>query len=237
MACFFGILNEIPAYDADEAAIYRLNQRHRLIVEPFEAELHNARVLDLACHDGRWSYALAAAGACEVIGVDARQELIDRFDGFPEGASKSKVDLRCGDIFDALEAMAADGAQFDVIAVYGIFYHIMDHMRLLKLCRLLNPTIIIIDSEFIEAKNGMIQLVRENTTNVLNATSATENLSQTVIGIPSRQATEMMAEALGYDLEWLDKERILGKDRRGMHDYFRDARKVRSACALRVSEL
>ncbi|WP_120499795.1 methyltransferase domain-containing protein [Roseovarius sp. EL26] len=235
MTDFFDFLHYVPPYDLDEAGVYRLNQRYRLIVEPFASDLKNARVLDLACHDGRWSYALAAAGAREVTGVEARQELVDRFAGFPEINFKPNVKLLCGDIFDVMEKMVVDGMQFDVIAVYGIFYHIMDHMRLLKLCQKLEPKLIIIDGEFIEANNGMIQLVLENTENVLNATPISGNLSQTVVGIPSRQATEMMAEAIGYELAWLDKERILGRDRQGMHDYFRKARKVRSTCTLRTS--
>jgi hypothetical protein len=41
-----------------------------------------------------------------------------------------------------------------------------------------------------------------------------------------------MAEALGLDLVWLDHAMILGPDRRGMRDYFRDGRKVRHVCAL-----
>jgi hypothetical protein len=72
----------------------------------------------------------------------------------------------------------------------------------------------------------------EKTSNELNATPITDDQMKTVVGIPSRKAMEMMSEALGYDLVWIDKHVILGKDRRGMHDYFRDARKVRSTCAL-----
>lgn len=50
-------------YDDNATTIYRLNQRHKLIIDPFLPQIEGARVLDIAAHDGRWSYALAAAGA------------------------------------------------------------------------------------------------------------------------------------------------------------------------------
>ena len=232
MAEMFEFLHDIPPYSENETAIYRLHQRHRLLIDPFVSQIEGARVLDLACHDGRWSYALAAAGAAQVHGIEARQELIDRFAAFPETPAKARVTLTCGDIFAELEQLVAQGTQFDVVAVYGIFYHVMDHFRLLMLIQKLSPEIIIIDSEFIAVDNAMIQLLREETTNPLNAISRAEGQKQTVVGVPSRRATEFMADALGLDITWLEPALILGEDRCGMHDYFREGRKVRGTCVL-----
>lgn len=68
MSGLFDFLTELPPYDDNETTIYRLNQRHKLIIDPFGPQIEGARVLDIAAHDGRWSYALAAAGAAEVVG-------------------------------------------------------------------------------------------------------------------------------------------------------------------------
>jgi predicted RNA methylase len=43
---------------------------------PFASEISGARVLDLASHDGRWSYAFAGVGAASVVGIEGRQEMI-----------------------------------------------------------------------------------------------------------------------------------------------------------------
>lgn len=232
MSDLFDFLQTLPPYDENETTIRRLYQRHRLIIDPFVPQIQDHRVLDLACHDGRWSFALAAAGATQVVGVEARQDLIDRFKSFPNRGYKDKVDLVRNDLFTELQARVAEGETFDVVAVYGIFYHIMDHFRLLDLVRRLQPSLIIIDSEFIRADNAIVQVLKEEVSNPLNAVTDVPGQTHTVVGVPSLRATEFMAEALGYELTWIDHAMILGDDRRGMKDYFRDGRKVRHTCAL-----
>ncbi len=235
MAEVFDFLKDIPPYCENDTTIRRLNHRHRLLIDPFKPQIDGARVLDLACHDGRWAYAFAAAGAREVIGVEARQDLIDRFAAFPPSDFKPRVTLRHNDIFAELERLVASAERFDVVALYGIFYHVMDHFYLLRLIQRLCPQIIIIDSEFIVLDNAMIQLLREEVSNPLNAVASVDGQLTTVVGVPSRRATEFMAEALGLEVTWLDQSLILGGDRAGMQDYFREGRKVRGTCALSVS--
>src|SRR5918993_4504345 len=48
----------------------RLNLRHRAIIEANQDILARARVLDLASHDGRWSFAALEAGATQRSGVE-----------------------------------------------------------------------------------------------------------------------------------------------------------------------
>lgn len=232
MTALFDFLKTLPPYDEKANTVKRLRQRHKLIVEPFLPQIRGARVLDLAAHDGRWSYALAHAGAAEVIGVEARQTLVDRFSLFPETEFKARVNLVCNDVFDELEARIANAERFDVVAVYGIFYHVMDHFRLLSLIRALGPELIIIDSEFITLDNAMIQVLKEEISNPLNAVSGVAGITHTVVGVPSRRATRFMAEALGLELTWIDHALLLGEDRQAMKDYFRDGRKARATCAL-----
>lgn len=232
MSGLFDFLKTLPPYDDNATTVHRLEQRHRLIIDPFAPQIDGARVLDIAAHDGRWSYALAHAGAAEVVGVEARPELVARFADFPETDFKNRVALVCNDLFAEIGARAARGERFDVVAVYGIFYHIMDHFRLLSLIRRLGPRLIVIDSEFITAENAIVQVLREEVSNPLNAVGDVPGVSHTVVGVPSRRATEFMAEALGYELSWVDHALLLGEDRRGMKDYFREGRKARFTCAL-----
>lgn len=232
MSGLFDFLKSLAPYEDNANTVHRLEQRHRLIIDPFQPQIEGARVLDIAAHDGRWSYALAHAGAAEVVGVEARRELIDRFAHFPEDVFRDRITLVCNDLFAEIEARVAAGEQFDVVALYGIFYHIMDHFRLLSLIRRLRPELIIIDSEFIKADNAMVQVLKEEISNPLNAVTEVAGITQTVVGIPSRRATQFMAEALGMELSWVDHALILGEDRRGMKDYFREGRKARFTCAL-----
>lgn len=221
----------IDQYDTFDVA--RMNLRYHMMVKPFAAELKDARVLDLAAHDGRWSYALAAAGARDVIGVEARAETIEGFAQFPDEKIKERVQLHAGDIDTEMDKMIAAKSRFDVVACFGIFYHIMDHYGLLARIAQLRPKLVIIDGEFINANNAIIQLIREDTDGVLNAIARIPGQTKTLVGVPSMVATEQMAEALGYACEWLDWEALPGNMRKGAQDYFREGRKCRRTCALR----
>lgn len=229
---FFDFLADHPSYEASDAPSRRLNKRHAMLIEPYRAELAGARVLDLGAHDGRWSYALAAAGAESVLGIEARAEALSGLSHFPDDAARARVNLIEGDVFAALEHCAEEGWAFDVVAVFGLFYHIMDHFRLLRLIRLLGPRLVLIDGEFMLARSPIIQLIREKTDNPVNAAPQIEGQQRAVKGVPSFAAMEAMADALDYDLVWGDAG-MFSDDRAGVSDYFRDKSYRRAVCALR----
>ena len=230
---FFDFLRLVARYASDDYGIGRLNQRHRKLIEPISAELAGARVLDLAAHDGRWSYAFAAAGARHVVGIEGRQHLIDRFAEFPQDEHAARVTLRCGDIFAGMEADLAAGAAYDVIGVLGIFYHVMDHFRLLQLVTRFKPRLVLLDSEFSLRPGQVIELVREDPAKDLNALAQVEGQEKALIGIPSLSALEAMADVLGYQVTWVDWSDVRPNKRRFVADYFRPQGKRRATCLLR----
>jgi len=227
---FFDFLSENEDYN--DTMVARMNLRHKFLVEPFEEEIRGSRVLDIAAHDGRWSYALAAAGAAEVHGVEARGELIARYAGYPDSDFKERVTLKQNDLYRELDQLIEDRARFGIVALYGILYHVMDHYGLLAKVARLKPNLIIIDSEFITNDNPMIQISKEKTDNVLNAIGQVPAQETTLVGIPSTAALERMADVLGYKYEWMDWDCVPMKLRVGVHDYYRNKRKRRRTCVL-----
>ncbi len=236
-AGFFDFVADLPYYAEKNRAADRMNTRHRFVIAPFRADIDGARVLDLAAHDGRWAYAFAGAGAASVLGIEGRQELIDMYAGYPASDFKDRVTLRQGDIFQGMEAEIAAGRTYDVIGVLGIYYHIMDHFRLLQLARALKPRLVIIDSAFIKRNAVAIQLLYERTDNVLNAIPQREGQERALKGVPTFLAMEAMAEAAGFALTWCDWASLPEGERDGVQDYFRVERTgrdlVRGTCGLR----
>ena len=94
--------------------------------------------------------------------------------------------------------------QFDVVAIYGLYYHVMDHYGLLNLCHQMSPKLIIIDSEFALAEEPIIRLAEEPTSSHLNSVAYTPDQVMAPVGIPSRSAMEVMARSLGYEVTWTD---------------------------------
>ncbi len=230
---FFDFLTGIDRYAEDARSVARLNERYQMLIRPLKDDLAGARVLDLAAHDGRWAYAFAASGAREVVGIEGRQSLIDRFASFPEGRPRDKVTLKCGDIFDGLRAEIAAGQSYDVVGVLGILYHVMDHFLLFRLIHRLAPRLIIVDSEFAMDQNAVIRVMPEMTDNDLNAIPNAEAFDRTLIGVPSHKAMELMADVLGYDCAWLDWETVPRGRRGPLPDYFREKHKRRGTCLMR----
>lgn len=229
---FFDFLGTLPRYNTNSADITRLNQRRNFLIEPFRSELKGARVLDIAAHDGRWSFALAEAGASEVHGIEPRPDLIADFATFPDTPYKSAVRLEQGDLYDALPDLAARGETYDVVALFGIYYHIMDHFFVLRQIRKLKPRLIIIDSEFFKGEAPFIQMSKERTDKHLNAVAQIEGQEVAIKGTPSSVAMERMAEALMYRVHWLPWEKLKPDERTGVQDYYREGRMIRRTCAL-----
>lgn len=229
---FFDFLTDMDLYEDNQNIALRMNARHAFLIEPFKEEIKGARVFDIASHDGRWAYAFAAAGAKEVVGVEARQNLIDEFVGYPDADVRNRVELRCNDLFKELEKEVSNGETYDVVGVFGILYHIMDHFRLLQLVKALQPKLIIVDSEFMDRGWPMIQMQRERTFNILNAAPQFEGQEYTMVGYPSFKALDSMADVLGYDVIWLDWDSVPKDQRKGIWDYYRDTGKRRGTCAL-----
>lgn len=230
---FFDFLGGLARYATSDSEVARMNRRFEHLVEPFRAEIEGARVLDLAAHDGRWSYALAGAGAASVDGVEVRPDLIAQFAAYPDTPFKARVRLIRSDLFEALEDFVREGRVYDVVAVFGILYHLMDHHRLFVLIRRLRPRLVIVDSEFMTHAWPMVQLIREDPSNILNAAPYYEGQEKVLKGIPSSAAMEAIADTLGYRLEWIRWEDLPPERRKGVADYFRKEKMIRRSCVLR----
>lgn len=230
---FFDFLSGKPRYRGRPGAINRLNWRHRFLVEDIADDLDGSRVLDLASHDGRWSYALSAAGAREVIGIEPRAELITQFDGYPDDEVKKRINLIEGDMFDVLPDLSARGERFDVVAIYGVFYHIMDHYRLLQLVYDITPRLIVVDGEFMTSEQAVVRMFLEGTDSKMNAIEQRPGQQQVPIGVPSRPAMEMMAGSLGYAVSWADWDSVPADQRSGLGHYYRESGRRRGTCVLR----
>lgn len=232
---FFDFLTTLPHYQNRARSTDRMNRRHRFLVQDFVDDIKGKRVLDLGAHDGRWAYAMAGAGAAKVVAIEGRAETAARFLEFPDNILRDRVEMRTDDVFTGLEKAVTAGETYDVVAVFGLLYHVMDHFRLLSLIRALGPSLIVIDSDFNKRPGPVIRLVLEKTENPLNATEQIAGQRNALKGIPSTGALEMMADALRYDLVWSDWEKLTPDDRSGVRDYYPDeARKyLRATCALR----
>ena len=179
------------------ATANRLNERHRAMIESNRDIISGCRVLDLASHDGRWSFAAAQSGASYVLGIEARPFLVaaarEQLSLRPVG---NRIEFRVGDVMSELPQLSE---AFDTVFCFGFLYHMIDHMALLRAIRLLNPRHLVIDTA-ISTQPGAIIEVWDEAIDVEAAAAVAESGSpgRALKGWPTKSALEMMLKAAGF---------------------------------------
>ncbi len=130
----------------------RLNWRAEVLLNQNRATIKGKRVLDLASHDGRFSYACLELGASYVEGIEARDELVHsaRNNLAGLGYGDDKVRFIKSDLFDYLP-LVQTGA-FDVILCFGFFYHTIRQIELIHQIARIKPKYFILDTAVIPEK-------------------------------------------------------------------------------------
>lgn len=198
---------------------HRLNGRHEAIFARNADLFSGKRVLDIASHDGRWSFAALQAGAAHVTGIEPRRELIENAkDTFSHyRMDSSRYDFLCGDVFDLLA-----GQRFDVVLCLGFYYHTIRHAELLDLIERTGAHFVVIDTEvtptadevavvpsddprLVFANPYSIQLLSDPVDDQQMAwQDALTRNGRTLVGRPSRAAVKYMANHFGYVCETYD---------------------------------
>ncbi|MDN5853382.1 MAG: methyltransferase domain-containing protein [Actinomycetia bacterium] len=182
-------------------ARHRLNLRHEAIFDRNRDVLQGARVLDIASHDGRWSYAALEAGAAHVVGVEARGDVVDaaRESVAAEGVDESRYDFVQGDIFDV---MAEKKYDVDVVMCLGFLYHTYRHTELFSLIRACNPKHLLIDTTVAQSEDPVLRLRRDRPERAGQAVLDKYAWGKySLVARPSAPAVRMMVKAYGFEVE------------------------------------
>lgn len=214
----------------------RLNARHTAIIERNRHILSGKRVLDIASHDGRWTFAALQAGAEHVVGVEPRKELIDRaiFTFSSYGIDPKRYEFHQNDIFEYFFTES-----FDVVLCLGFFYHTVRHVELMNLISSTGAGFVILDSEVTPRSedrpildqhgsrlvyNNPFQihlLLDENRNESMAYSEETARSGHTIVGRPSRAAVMMISDHFSYDCEMFDWKQYFA-EHPGRERYLKD---------------
>jgi len=122
-----------------------LNWRCEVLLTRNQEAIEGKRVLDLASHDGRFSYACLKLGACHVTGVEGREHLnkIARENLTALGYTRVQFSFSQGDVFDYLKEVKPK--QFDTILCLGIFDHSIRQIEMVRELKRIKPDCFILD--------------------------------------------------------------------------------------------
>ncbi len=219
---FFAAYPRFLETSETSAELGRLDLRYHAIFRENADVFRGARVLDIASHDGRWSFAALATGAAHVTGIEARPELVaaasDNLAHY--GVDPSRYRFLAGDVFDAL---AGETLDVDVVLCLGYLYHTLRYNELLRRIRDLHPTWVIVDTAVSRAKGPLVRLVVENTERQGNA--AVDRWSwneRALVGWPTVDAVKLMLDSYDFPVDGRTRWRALVKANphlSGVEDY------------------
>ena len=133
---------------ADENALGIHESRVECIF-PFLDKYFNGRwnevsCLDIACHEGWFSFQIAQRGARSVMGVDLRPDRIERANFIREAGGFTNASFEVRDLFTL---NPKQNGIFDLTLFLGIFYHLEDPVRGFRAVRALTRNVCIIEGQ------------------------------------------------------------------------------------------
>ena len=188
----------------------RLNARYVALVHANRHLIEGATVLDLASHDGRFSFAALRNGAARVIGVEHDAKLVrTAYENMEQhGISRERYDFLLGDMFERIP----EAGRCDIVFCFGILYHINDHMRLLSAIAELEPRTIVVDTN-VSLMPGVVVEVRAPLAG--NPPPPGAQLE----GWPTLGALDAMLASFGWTFEYFDWVGSGFADAEKMDDY------------------
>ena len=190
-----------------------MNERYEAMFASNRDIFDGARVLDLASHDGRYSFAALKAGAAHVTGVEVRQSLVDRaheafafYDQDPE-----TYRFVCGDVF---EVLSRETFEVDVVLCFGYLYHTYRHTELMYRLHHLAPRHLIVDTMVTRATQPTLRVIREeDVDDIRSAAQDAYSVGRVLVLRPSVPALKVLMRAYGFEIEsvydW--KRRLAGR--------------------------
>ncbi|MGH9808980.1 MAG: methyltransferase domain-containing protein, partial [Terriglobia bacterium] len=206
-----------------------INKRYHAIISANKALFAGKHVLDIASHDGRWSFAALEAGCASVVGIEGRRHFVDSANAnFRQyGIESSRYDFICADAIDYLKR---NRIRADVVLLLGFFYHINCHAELAALMAQTGASHIILDTGVAADAGPVIRLTEEPTSLQSNAIGEAPTA---IVGSPSREAIDMIFRHVGFAAQEIDWMPILNEyGPEGVEDY---ASRNRTTFVLRRS--
>jgi hypothetical protein len=179
----------------------RMNERYEALFASNRDIFGGARVLDLASHDGRFSFAALKTGAAHVIGVEVRQSLIDRAqEAFAfYGQDPETFRFVRGDVF---EVLAREKFDVDVVLCFGFLYHTYRHTELMYRLHDLAPRHLIVDTMVTRAPQRTLRVIRErDVEDIRSAAQDPYSVGRVLVLRPSVPALQLLLRSYGFEIE------------------------------------
>lgn len=223
-----GSTERTPAMRLSQRTLYR---QHLIVDEVAQrVDIKGAKVLDVACNMGYWSWQYVRRGASRIVGIEGRQLFIDQAKLFWKHADPTPeygFQFTHGSVLnDECWQFAGQVAPFDVCLCCGLLYHLEDYRSFLELLtKVTRARTIVIDT-------------RVTKTNEKPHDEPSGIYFNSLDDAPKRAVTPNAAnlcrhmKKLGYEIEILHPRFLMPESTKSVDDYVKGNR-ITLLCSMR----
>jgi tRNA (mo5U34)-methyltransferase len=132
----------------------RLEMVGRAVENHFGGRLPKVRAIDVGCHEGFYSVALAQRGVGSVLGVDVRGESLAKARFVSEVLGLKNTEWRQANCEDL---RVEETGEFDLCLFLGLLYHLENPMRCLRNVARLTRELCVIETQVVDEVEGVAE--------------------------------------------------------------------------------
>jgi len=130
----------------------RERMMRQIMGQIFKSDFASVHCIDLACHEGYFSFKLAQMGCKSVLGIDARKKHIDDAVFLNQIYEHPNVSFLEGDV----QGGVPTNEQFDFVLMFGILYHLENPIGALRLAYRLTRVVCLIETQIAPNLTGVM---------------------------------------------------------------------------------
>jgi len=178
-----------------------------VVTAHFGERLPGVRCIDIGCHEGFYSFAMARLGVERITGLDLRETNLSKARFAAERLGHTGIELRQGNI-ETLDTSAL--GTFDLTLFLGVLYHLENPMQALRNLRAVCSDVCVIETQVIDEVEGEAEWGAQEWTRPYHGVLAlidetdefsadnTETGHSPVATCPSPKALEFMLTQVGF---------------------------------------
>ncbi len=185
----------------------RLEMVNRVARARFGSRMREIDCIDVGCHEGFYSAAMARQGARRVLGIDVRETNIEKARFVADALGLRNVEYRIGNCEDL---SAGSVGQYDLSLFLGILYHLENPMLCLRNMAAVTRELCIVETQVIDEVRGSTEWGARSWTREYRGVMAlidesgeyyaqnAETGASPIAMCPSPQALEFMLRQAGF---------------------------------------
>ena len=122
-----------------------------IVAAHFSERLAEVRCLDVGCHEGLYSFAMARLGMGRITGLDVREVNLTKARFAAEQLGHAGIEFRQGNV-ETLDTLSL--GRFDLTLLLGVLYHLENPMRALRNMRSVTSELCIVETQVIDEIEG-----------------------------------------------------------------------------------